>query len=186
MNDNEIIKLFFERDEAALSAVVGKFGGYLRRIALNILNSPEDSEECVNEVLMRAWKSIPPNNPESLTGYLGKLTRNFAISMLRGRKSEKRGGGEYALVLDELSECVSDGSDIGETAEYKELVQAINDFLSGLPAVKRNICVLRYSRLEPVADIAKTLGVKEGYVLTTLFRIRKKLRTYLEKRGFEV
>ena len=186
MNDKEIITLFWERDEAAIQAVSDKFNTYCLRIALNILGSPEDAEECVNEAIMRAWESIPPNRPENLAGYLGKLTRNTAIDQLRKSKSEKRGGGEYALILDELSECVSDGKDIGETAEYRELVNAINDFLKELDTVKRNICILRYSRLEPVASIAEKLNVKESYVLTTLSRTRKKLRKYLKKRGFEV
>lgn len=186
MNDEEIVKLFWERDESALSAAADKFGSYCKRIALNILENTEDSEECVNETLMRAWKNIPPSKPENLAGFLGKITRNSAINMLRKRKSEKRGGGEYGLILDELSECVSDGTDISETVEYQELVKAINEFLRGLDPLKRSICVMRYSRLEAVADIAKALNVKESYVQTSLFRTRKKLRNYLKKRGFEV
>lgn len=87
------------------------------------------------------------------------------------------------LVLEELSECVSDGTDIEKDAELKELTVALNEFLRTLPQTKRSICVLRYSRLEPVADIAAKLGVKESYVLTTLSRTRKKLKQYLEKRG---
>ena len=121
-----------------------------------------------------------------MAGFLGKLTRNTAIDQLRKNKTEKRGGGEYALILDELSECVSDGKDIGETAEYHELVTAINDFLKELDPVKRNICILRYSRLEPAASIAEKLNVKESYVRSALFRARKRLRKYLKKRGFEV
>ena len=186
MTDKEIVTLFWERDEAAIKAVSDKFTTYCDRIAFNILGNAEDSEECVNEAVMLAWNSIPPNKPENLAGYLGKLTRNTAIDLLRKRKSEKRGGGEYDLILDELSECVSDGKDIGESAEYHELVAAINDFLKELDTVKRNICILRYSRLEPVASIAEKLNVKESYVLTTLSRTRKKLRKYLKKRGFEV
>lgn len=186
MNDEEIVKMFWERDEAALNAASDKYGGYCRRIAFNILNNAEDSEECVNEALMRAWESVPPNKPESLAGFLGKITRNLAIGLLRKRKSEKRGGGEYDLILDVLSECVSDGRDISETVEYRELVKAINGFLSELAPLKRSICVMRYSRLEAVSYIAETLDVKESYVLTTLFRTRKKLKTYLKKRGFEI
>ena len=186
MNDNEIVMMFWDRDESALGMVSEKFGSYCRRIAFNILDNAEDSEECVNEAMLKAWESIPPNKPQSLSGFLGKLTRNLAIDTLRKRKSGKRGGGEYALVLEELSECVSDGADIGETVEYRELVDAINEFLRGLDPIRRSICVMRYSRLEAVEEIAKALGVKESYVQTVLFRTRKKLRNYLRKRGFEV
>lgn len=180
---DEITQMFWDRDEGAVAQAMKKYGSYCHKIAFNILNNPEDSEECVNEALLKTWDSIPPNKPKSFAGYVGKLTRNLAIDLYRKGQREKRGGGQLSLVLEELSECVSDGSDISENAEYKELVKALNDFLRDLPAAKRQICVLRYSRLEPVSDIAAKLGVKESYVLTTLARTRKKLKPYLEKRG---
>lgn len=180
----DITQLFWDRNEQAIALAMKNCGTYCNKIAFNILNNQEDSQECVNEAFLKAWESIPPNKPKNFAGYIGKLTRNLAIDTYRKRQREKRGNGQVPLVLEELSECVSNGSDIGEEAEYKELIAALNDFLKGLSPTKRKICVLRYSRLEPVADIAAKLGVKESYVLTTLSRTRKKLKDYLRKRGF--
>lgn len=186
MEDREIVELFWARDESGIKAASEKFTGYCMRIAQNILGSKEDSEDCVNDILWRAWENIPPHRPENLGGFLGKLTRNLAITMRNKKHAAKRGGGEYELVWDELSECVSDKGSIEAEAEIKELNEAINGFLKSLPPMKRNICVLRYSRFEKVSDIAEMLGVKESYVLTTLSRTRKKLKEYLIKKGFEV
>ncbi len=186
MEDKEIVKMFKDRDESAIAAAQSQYGSYCGKIAFNILNCSEDSEECVNEAMLRAWNSIPPHDPENLAGYLGKITRNLAISLLRKKGREKRGGKQYELVYEELSEVAAKGEDIKDAAEYKELVKTINDFLDQLPQIKRQICILRYRDFEPVADIAVRLCVKESYVLTTLSRTRKKLKIYLEKRGFTV
>lgn len=180
----DITQMFWDRQEDAIALAMENCGAYCNKIAFNILDNREDSQECVNEAFLKAWESIPPNKPKNFAGYIGKLTRNLAIDTYRKRQREKRGNGQVPLVLEELSECVSNGSDIVEEAEYKELIAALNDFLNGLSPTKRKICVLRYSRLEPIADIASKLGVKESYVLTTLSRTRKKLKDYLEKRGF--
>ncbi len=180
----DITQMFWEKQEEALKIAEETYGNYCQKIAYNILNNCEDSKECVNEALYKAWESIPPNKPKNFAGYIGKLTRNFAIDLYRKKQREKRGSGQVPFTLEELSQCVSDGSDISENAEYKELVAVLNDFLKEISPDKRKICVLRYSRLEPVADIAAKLGVKESYVLTTLSRTRKKLKDYLRKRGF--
>lgn len=180
---DDITQMFWNKEEEAVAKAMESYAHYCHKIALNILDNREDSEECVNEAFLKAWESIPPNKPESFAGYIGKLTRNFAIDLYRKKQSEKRGGGQVPLVLEELSECVGGGKDIDENLRYKELTAALNEFLKALPKLKRNICVMRYSRLEPVSDIAEKLGVKESYVLTTLSRTRKKLKQYLEKRG---
>ncbi|MBD5103375.1 MAG: sigma-70 family RNA polymerase sigma factor [Ruminococcaceae bacterium] len=189
MEDSEIVSLFWERDEKGLNAAAEKFGSYCMKIAQNILGSREDSQECFNDTLLKAWESIPPHRPENPLAFFGKLTRNIAINMHRKNTAAKRGGGEYGLVWEELSECVSDSSEKGgveERAELADLTGAVNEFLKTLPDTKRKICVLRYSHFEPVADIAVKLGVKESYVLTVISRTRKKLRAFLAEKGFEV
>lgn len=186
MEDSEIVSLFWERDEKGLNAAAEKFGSYCMKIAQNILGSREDSQECFNDALLKAWESIPPHKPENPLAFFGKLTRNIAINMHRKNTAAKRGGGEYGLVWEELSECVSEKGGVEERAELADLNDAVNEFLKTLPEIKRKICVLRYSHFEPVADIAFELGVKESYVLTTLSRTRKKLKAFLTEKGFEV
>lgn len=186
MKDSEIIDYFFQRNEMGLRAAAERYSNYCSKIAYNILGSREDAEECVNSVFLASWDSIPPYRPENLAAYLGKLTRSSAIDIQRKQNALKRGAGQLALVLEELEDCVSDGREISEEAEFKELVDTLKEFLKTLPQIQQSICILRYSRLEPVAEIAQRLNLKESYVLTTLFRARKKLKAYLMKRGFEV
>ena len=75
MDDRSIVELFLSRSEEALLQTTEKYGRYCHRIAYNILGNDEDSEECVNDALMRVWGSIPPNEPNSLSSFIGKITR---------------------------------------------------------------------------------------------------------------
>lgn len=179
MNDVDIIGLFFKRDERALSEVSAKYGAYCFTVAKNILGVPADAEECVSSALLKAWETIPPKRPEKLRLYLARITRSVAFNRFREMNRQKRGGGEAALVLDELAEIVPAEGGAASEAEYRELKAAVNAFLRALPERERRIFVARVFRAEPVKAIARGLGMSEGAVMTSLSRTRKKLRQKL-------
>lgn len=185
MEDSEIIGLFFARDERALAETEKKYGRYCAKIASNIL-PPADAEECVNHVWLKAWSDIPPQKPKLLSAYLGKLTRAAAFNLYRDARAQKRGGGEMALVLDELAECLSGGETVEKTLEDKELGRALGDFVAALPRDKQRIFIMRYWQAERVENIAKRVGKTRVGVSKTLERTRKQLKEYLEERGFEI
>lgn len=187
MTDTEIITLFEKRDEHAISAVSEKYGSSCTGIAVNILRNHQDAEECVNDVYLKIWDTIPPEKPRSLCAFVGKITRNLAIDRYRKEHTEKRGSGEVPLILDELAECVSDGgTNIEKTAEQHELLAAINRFLDELPAPKRIAFVSRYCLCEDIKSIAKRLGMTANGVAVNLTRTRKNLVSYLNKEGYEI
>lgn len=186
MNDREIVGLFLDRDESAIKAVSDKYMNYCAKIAGNILGSYDEAEDCVNEALMKAWESIPPHEPEVIATYLGKLTRNIAINRRRQSLARKRGRGDAELVLGELSELVPDNENVERTFDAKELVREINDFLRTLPELKRNIFICRYWYCDSISEIAAEFAVSRNKVYVTLNRVRKSLREYLRKRGYEL
>lgn len=183
MNDNQIIDLFFERSEEAISVTADKYGRYCYTIAHNILNDAEDSEECVNDTYLKAWESIPPKRPEKLAAFLGKLTRNLAIDRYRYYASKKRCEGQIMLALDELAECVPASDDTEKAVTDKELTEVLNRFLADLPAEKRQIFMRRYWYMSQVKDIAEDFGISESKVKMTLLRLRNKLKQILEREG---
>lgn len=97
MKDNEIIELYWERNEAAITATAEKYGSYCHTISYNILHSNEDAEECVNDTWLRAWKSLPPQRPNRLSTYLGKIIRNLSLDRFKQYNAEKRGRGRLGL-----------------------------------------------------------------------------------------
>ena len=184
MEDTDIIKLYFDRDQNALEETRKKYGGYCLSLADRILENYQDSEECVNDILLAAWNSIPPNRPKVFRMYLAKLTRNRAMNRLKAENALKRGNGEKEMVYEELSEFISDGRSIEDELVAKELGQAINSFVADLPEREGDIFMRRYFFIEPVKDIAEGYGMTAGNVSVTLNRTRKKLKEYLKNNGY--
>ena len=106
MDDNQIIELYWQRSENAITETDRKYGAYCNTVAYNILQNKEDAEECVNDTWLGAWDAIPPNRPSILRAFLAKITRNLSVNRLEKRLAEKRGGGAEFVVLDELEECI--------------------------------------------------------------------------------
>ena len=183
MEDREIIDLYWQRDEAAIRESAAKYGSYCSTVARGILHSPQDTEECVNDTWFRAWNLMPDQRPQALSAFLGRITRNLALNRIKEKNRIKRGGGEAALALDELAECIPGGSTPEEELEAKELETAIGRFVAGLSVPERNVFVLRYWYLAPIADISDRLSCSQGKIKSILFRSRKKLRVYLQKEG---
>lgn len=186
MDDSGIIQLFIKRDERALEEAQRKYFRYCISIANNILKNMEDAEECVNDAFLAAWRLIPPNDPYSLATFLGRLTKNSAINMMKTRLTQKRGGGETELVYEELEECVARGGGVEDAFEKHELERIINQFLGRLPKSNRKMFMLRYWYCYSVREIAELLGKSENTVSVTLNRTRTKLRDLLKKRGYDV
>ncbi len=184
LSDSEIVSLFFERDEKALSAVSRKYGSYCGAIVQNILKNHQDTEECLNDTWFKAWDSIPPAKPRNLGGFLAKIAKNLSLNRYNSSRADKRGGGELPLVFEELEECISDKNNVEKNYEHKALVSAVNDFLKTLTREKRDIFVLRYWYCVSAANIAGRMGLSRGNVAATLTRTRRALYAYLEKRGY--
>ena len=181
MEDKEIVALYWARSQEAISRTAEKYGNYCTSIARNILGSEEDAEECVDDAWLGAWNSIPPQRPERLAGFLGKLVRSRAIDLWRARHREKRGGGTVDATLDELAELLPAGESPEQELLNRELVRAIDRFLASLPAEERNVFLVRYWYLESIAGISERFGFSSGKVRSMLHRTRNKLRVFLQK-----
>lgn len=184
ITDDEIIKGFASRDEQAISAVIKKYGKQCFGIANRFLNNREDSEQCVNDALMKVWESFPQNRPRELLPYLASIIRNTALSKLRSDNAAKRGGA-VTEVLEELENCAS-SSGTEESLDAAELEAAINKFLGTLRSEHRRMFLMRCWACCELSEIASRLGMTEGSVAVTLTRIRNKLKVYLRKRGYDI
>lgn len=182
MTDEEILTLYFARDEGAIAASQSRYGVYCRALISRMLDSPQDVEEVLNDVWLRAWGSTPPNHPRDLKLYLAKIGRNLACNRLREHRTAKRGDGAEA-VLEELAECIGTAS-TEEAFDAKELQRAINAFLHGLSERECSIFVRRCFYAESAKSIAKRFHIRPNTVSVTLYRTRAKLREHLLKEGF--
>lgn len=186
MQDERIVALYWERNEAALAATQEKYDRYLTKVAYNILSDLEDSRESVNDTYLAAWNSIPPHKPRALSTYLGKITRRLSIDIFRKRRSEKRQASEYALSLTELEDCLGTDDTPQDAAEACLLADAIGAFLRALPTDTRALFIGRYYFLDPLREVALYCGMSEAQAKSRLFRARQSLKDYLKQEGFDV
>lgn len=186
MNDNEIIKLYFTRSEKAISESDKKYGAYCRGITYDILGDREDSEECVNDTYLKAWNSIPPQQPKNLGAFLSAIARNLALNLRRNKSRLKRGGGNVEAVYDELAECIADKRTVENQFDDRELIRLMNGFLAKLGKEKQIMFMKRYYHFRSISEIADEMNISEQKVKTTLHRVREKLKKELEKEGIEL
>lgn len=187
MEDTELLELFRARSGTAIAGAGKKYGPYCRAIAYRILESREDSEECFNDTLLRAWDSIPPAAPENLGTYLGRITRNLALDRLRSRDALKRGGGSVMEAMEELAGCLPDSPDPEGTVMDQIVVRdTLHAFLGTIKADERIVFVKRYWYLESIREIARDMGCTQGRVKMSLMRTRNALKQQLQKEGINV
>jgi RNA polymerase sigma-70 factor (ECF subfamily) len=186
MSDEHLICMFEARDGRVIGIVDERYGNYCGTIAFNILHSGEDTEECLNDTWMKAWNVIPPERPCCLRTFLGKITRNLSLNMLKRKNTIKRGSGAFDIALDELSECVSDGFDVEENFDNKAIVKCIENFLEELSPEHRNIFIRRYWHLCSIEQVADDYDLTVSNVKQILFRQRKQLKASLSEAGIEL
>lgn len=183
MTDQERIAGLFRREESALDEIQQTYRAYAASIAVNILGSRESAEEICSDVWLRLWQSIPPNRPDNLRLYIGRLTRNRALSSLESERAIKRSA--IRVQLEELQECLPDKSRSVEPDSIA-LRELMTDFLRRLPREKRLIFVRRYYYGDTVPEIAQRLGCKTSRITGILYRIRQELKSRLEQEGFDL
>lgn len=185
MDDNTIIKLFYERSEQAIIELSQKYGTVCNHIADHILNNKLDAEECVNEAYLGAWNTIPPQNPNPLLSYVCRIVRNLAIKKYHANTAKKRNS-IYDVAFDELENCFSSVESVEEKQDAKELSKSINDFLAALDQENRILFVRRYWYADSVSELAERFCISNHTVSVRLFRIREKLKKHLEKEGISL
>lgn len=184
MLENEaLLRLYAERDERALTSTEKQYGKLCRSLALRILGDRQDAEECINDVLMKLWNSIPPAMPENMTSYVSAVTRNLCFDRLKASKTAKRGGGELPAVLDELAPFLASDDNPEDCITKIALRDCITRFLRTLPHEQRMIFLARYWSFQPIAEIAEQHQSTEGRVKMILKRAKDKFKEFLEQEG---
>ena len=185
MKDEQIVALYWDRNEDAIRETEQKYGAYLSKIAYNILSDFEDSKECVNDTYLKAWNSMPTHRPSVLSSYLGKIARQLSIDVFRKKHALKRYASEYSLSLSELGDSFSDDSDPEREVDAILLDEAVNAFLRTRSEEARNTFIGRYYFFDSLKSIADYCGMPETTVKSMLYRTRQELKAYLVKEGFE-
>ena len=180
MEDNEIVALYWERNETAIAETEKKYGKMLHSLSYSLLSSHQDAEECVNDTWLRAWNAIPPKRPSPLRAFLIRITRNLSLNRLRYNRSECRDQ-SLTVAMDELEACIPVPEE-----HSSELAEMLSEFLRTLSVRDRLLFMGRYFHALPVDELASRCHMKPNTVSVRLHRIRETLRVYLSERGYSV
>ena len=182
MKDHEIIALFIERSERAITELINKYGAAIKNVASNILKDAQDAEEAVSDTYLTVWNRIPPTRPKYLGAYSCRIARNLSLKRFYANTAEKRNS-YYDVALDELEETIPALSTVESTYDAKELTGYLNRFLKSLSKEDRYLFMRRYWYGDKISDIAENLNVTPHKASVRLFRLRQKLQELLKKEG---
>jgi len=183
MEDVSIIDLYWARSQEAITQTKNKYGRLIYSICMRILRIAEDAYECENDTYLKAWDSMPPQRPDYLSAYLGRIARNLSLDRYEKEHAQKRGGSQIPLILDELEECIPSMPDGGLPLELRDL---LNRFLESQTERARKLFVRRYWFGDSVKEISERYDLGESLVKMTLLRSRNALRELLEQEGVSV
>ena len=184
-SDEEIIELYWNRDERAIEETDLKYRKYLFTIAYNILYSNEDSEECLNDTYMGAWNAIPPQRPLNLKAFLTTIAHRVAINRYNKIKMQKRIPSNLTSALEEL-DYMLEGDSMDSEMDAKRLGEIISAYLKTLSKRQRYIFMSRYYMAEPIEKIASDISVSKSTVNKEIVSIKEGLKNALEKEGYKV
>ena len=179
-SDEEIVELYFARDEQAIAETDRKYGKVCMQVSMNILDSRPDAEECVSDTYLKTWNSIPPTKPGSLCAFVCRIARNLSLNRLRDLRREKRNQG-LTVSFEELEACIPAAME-----DAGELASLLNSFLESLDETNRVLFMGRYWYSYAIDDLAAQMGLTDKAVYMRLHKTREKLRAYLAERGYRV
>ena len=186
MSDEQIVELYWRRDERAIRETDRKYQHFLLTVANNILRDAQDCEECLNDTYLGAWNAIPPARPKVLQAFLATIMRRTAIDCYKRKKRQKRIDSELTVALSEVEELLADGSDPAAELDAHELGRVISEFIRALPKRRMYIFMSRYYTARPIGEIARLLGCSESTVNKEIAAIKRDLKEKLEKEGYSL
>ena len=184
MSDEEIVALYWQRDENAIRATDAKYRDYLMAIARNIVRDLRDCEECLNDTYLDAWNAIPPKRPTLLQAFLATIMRRTAIDRHRANTREKRVPTDAIDSFDELEYVIAGGEQPAKVAEAEHLASLISSYVRALPKRRKYVFMARYFAARSIAEVAESLSCSEATVNRDIARIRDELRALLKKEGY--
>lgn len=184
MTDDQIIDLYWARNEQAIACTSHAYGHKLQNVAGHILEKYEDAEECVSDTYLKAWQTIPPQRPAYLFAFLAKICRHLAFGKLDWDNALKRKA-EVVTLSEEMQLCIPDRN-LEYRLEGEEIGHLLNEFLAVTPKESRMIFLRRYWHGDSIAEISQRFGISRSKVKTSLHRTRGKLKAFLEMEGVAV
>lgn len=186
ISDDQIIDLYWARDEKAIEETDLKYRRYLLTVAGNIVSGRLDCEECLNDTYLGAWNAIPPAKPNNLKAFLTTIIRRTAINRYHSNQRKTVVASEMTVSLSELEDFLTDSKGADTELDARELGRVLSDFVRSLPPRRRFIFISRYYMAFPIDAIARDLNLSRSMINKELAALRGLLKERLKGEGYIV
>ena len=154
---------------------VRHYSDSLYRFALQFVPDTASAEDTVQESFVLLWEKIDKVEMEQAKSFLFTVTRNRMIDHIRHEQVKM----QYMSEMPEPE---------GQTTGYRqmELKDVLRKTLAKLPAIQKEILLLRDWEGFAYKEIAEIANVSEQQVMSYLFRARVAMRKHLEAEGYSL
>ncbi len=164
-------------DNAAFSDLIRETQRKLYPIVWRIVRSQDEAADVIQEAYVKLYEHrerLDVNQP--VFPYLKRIAVNLALNRVRKLAPEN----SSSSLLDEMRS----GEVASHAVEYDELVRRVHAAVLELPEEQRRVLELRLQEKLSYQQIAETLGIKPGTVMSRLSRAREKMMHSLELENF--
>lgn len=186
MSDEDIIQLYWTRNEDAIKETDRKYKKYLLSVAYNIIHDSSDCKECLNDTYIGVWNAIPPAKPNVLKAFLTTIMRRIAINRYNSNMRKKVIPSELTSSFCELEDFIADERSAEDVFDTEQLGKVISDYIRTLSERRRYIFISRYYIAESIDGIASELSVSRSTVNKEIAAIKSGLKEKLESEGYSI
>ena len=180
LSDIELVKKTISGDRQAYRELVEKYQQRIYSIAYGVLHNREDSLDVCQDVFIKAFRKLDKfRGDSSFYTWLYRIAINMAIDYRRKRKITVEVEFNDALKPDEEIEkqlLKTQAENPSETLDRKEINKLVMEAIQTLPDEQKTVLILREIEGLSYDEIAETVGISIGTVMSRLHYGRKKLR----------
>lgn len=180
MNNNKKIKEYMYNNKLNIEIIMQEFASYILKIIKNSNYNfnDEDIEEIASDVFFAIWKNQNKLDiNKNMSPYIVGITKNIMLKRQRNNKKN-------IVNIEDLEKKLYDDNDLYVYVENNEQNNVIMTELMKMKVEDINIFTYYYYNSKQMKEIATELNITEKKVKSRLFRIRRKLKNKLEKRGY--
>jgi RNA polymerase sigma-70 factor (ECF subfamily) len=173
-SERELIRLAQNGDRNAFSALVSLHGQAVLNVVYRMCGDLHLAEDAAQETFLRAWLHLASYRPPaSLRNWLYRIGVNAATDMLRKQKR---------ILPDDIDNLPLKDPQLGPEALLfqEEQTALVQKAILSLPDVSRAVLILREYEGLSYHEIADTLDIPVGTVMSRLNYARRLLRNRLE------
>jgi len=170
-------------DGAALDELFSRHRDHAYRVAYRLLGNSEDALDALQEGFIKALTHLHGfERRSSFKTWLLRVVSNAALDLGRQRRRRERLSVEASNRATSESGQTPEHSDPCREAEESDLRSAVAEALMMLPESQRRTFILHVDGGMSYREVADTMGISIGTVMSRLFYARQKLRGILASR----